>query len=132
MIAYDLVFYGWLIGVALAVGAAIGWATGWLVKRLLRQRRRTVATGLVDVIGGIGGFVLGAALSAMSTSFLYEEWSDGKPIARRTDGFADYWHVFAILGAVTLVVILRLGIGLLRKLICKSNINGGQPQDAKV
>ena len=47
----------------------------------------------------------------MSTSFLYEEWSNGKLVDRQTDGFADYLHLFAILGAVTLVVIVRLSLG---------------------
>lgn len=67
----------------------------------------------------------------MSTSFLYEEWSNGKLVDRQTDGFADYLHLFAILGAVTLVVIVRLSIRLIRKLICKTRVNGYEWLEAR-
>ena len=131
MLASELFFYVWLITVALPAGAAIGWSTGWLTKKVLREPHRRVLIALLDVITGIVGFVLGAAVSVMSTSFLDEEWSNGKLVSRRTDGFADYWHLFAILGAVTLVVIVRLSIRIIRKLICKTRVNGDERLDAR-
>jgi uncharacterized membrane protein YeaQ/YmgE (transglycosylase-associated protein family) len=131
MVAYDLFFYVWLITVALPAGAAIGWSTGWLMKKVLREPQRRVPIALLDVISGIVGFVLGAFVSVMSTSFIYEEWSNGKLVNRRTDGFADYEYVFAILGAVTLVVIVRLSIRLIRKLICKTRVNADERLDAR-
>lgn len=117
-------FLAWLAGIAALVGGGIGIVTGWLTKRLLRERWQSASSALMDGVMGIAGLVLGALISVTSTSFLYEEWYDGKLVTRRTDGFADHVYLFAILGAVALVVIVRLSIMLSRKLICNSSTNG--------
>lgn len=123
MNADTLFFLAWLAGIAILVGGGIGIMTGWLTKRLLRERWQSASSALMDGVIGIGGLVLGVLISVRSTSFLYEEWHDGKLVARQTDGFADHNYLFAFAGAVALVVIVRSSISLSRKLICTSSIN---------
>jgi uncharacterized membrane protein len=131
MVAYDLFFYGWLIEIALPAVAAIGWSTGWLMKKVLREPQRSVPIALLDVITGIAGFILGAFVSVASTSFVYEESYNGKLVTRQTDGFADYLHLFAILGAVAIVVIVRLSIRLIRKLMRRMRVKVDERLNAR-
>ena len=131
MVPYDLFFYSWLFTIALPGGACIGVLTGWLTKKLLREPWRSVSGALLDGAIGAAGFVLGALVAVASTSFIYEESYNGKLVTRRTDGFGDYIYLFAIVGAIALVVIVRLSISLARKLICKSSINGDKRMDTK-
>jgi hypothetical protein len=86
---------------------------------------------MLDGVIGTAGLILGALVSITSTSFLYEESYNGKVVTRRTDGLADYWYLFAILGAVALVFMVRLSISLARKLICGTSISADERMDGK-
>lgn len=127
----NLFLLAWLIGIAVLVGGGIGMLTGWLTKRLLREPWQSASGALLDGAIGSAGLVFGALISVTSRSFLYEEWYDGKLVTRRTDGVADYVYLFAVLGAVALVFIVRLSMSLARKLICKTSINPDERRDAK-
>ncbi len=126
-----LFIWAWLIGIAVLVGGSIGMLTGWLTKRLLREPWQSASGALLDGAIGSAGLVFGALISVTSRSFLYEEWYDGKLVTRRTDGFADHIYLFAVLGAVAFVFIVRLSISLARKLICKTRINADERVNAK-
>lgn len=127
----DLFFLAALLSIALPVGGSIGVVTGWLTKRLLHEPWQSASSALLDAVIGAAGLILGVVVSVTSTSFLYEESYNGKVVTRRTDGFADYWYLFAVLGAVALVFIVRLSISLARKLICKTSINADERMDVK-
>lgn len=102
-----LIFFSY----ALTSGGITGWGSGWLLNKLLSETRRTV---IFDLLSGIAGFLMSTYLTSIEGS-IYEEFYDGKLIARRVTGYSDYFLLIAISGAIVLVLLLHLALAINRK-----------------